>query len=191
MYAGNPLVMNKRLRKVSGVVPTIPSPSPIRITKATPWSGRFAPKNIRVINPMGGLGEDETIQPIAPRGSDVFPEIGVAPTIGGRSIPTLSPVVEVSSGPSIWDSLFSGVGKVVGPAAQALVGIKANETVQQAQQRAMAATWNPYITGPALQAQAYQNAYAQGTGAAPMFSTGTMLVLGLGALGLVVAMSRR
>lgn len=126
----------------------------------------------------------EDIQPIIPRGDMTLPSIGVAPTTSAIS------TTVGGGGSSMWDSLFGGLAKIVTPAAQALVGIKANATVQQAQQRAMASTWNPALTGPALQAQAYQSAYMSGSGASPISST-TLIVGGLLVLGLVVAMTRK
>ena len=79
--------------------------------------------------------------------------------------PTPQPVA------SGWSSLWSGLASIITPASQALAQTKAAAVVQQQQQKALAQTWNPAITGPALQAQAWQTAYQTGSGTAPMVSS--------------------
>ena len=146
----------------------------------TAWRGRYTPKVISRERGPVMLADDgtESFVPLVPREDFTLPSVGITPT------------VSAPSGPSFWDGLFSGLGKIVAPAAQAIVGIKAQGAVSQAQQQTMASTWNAGITGPALQAQAYQNAYLSGSGSAPLGTT-TMMMLGLGALGLVLVLSRK
>lgn len=183
------------LPKPSERYPMATLPKPGTQTKNTgKWAGRFMPKGVRRDRLSGMLGDDEwtgntgpqppqeDIQPIIPRETMTLPSIGVVSTPVSSST--------VGSGGSVWDSLFGGLAKIVTPAAQALVGIKTNETVQRARQQALVNTWNPALTGPALQAQAYQSAFMSGSGASPI-STTTLVVGGLVTLGLIMAMTRK
>lgn len=162
-------------------IPARPVPPPARSPRDT-WFGRFFPSAVKAETMSGALADD--ITSIAPRDYSFLSAVPTAPAIA----PT---VTSSGGGGSSWlDSLFSGIGKVVAPAATALVNIKTQGAVQQAQQQTMAQTWNPALTGPALQAQAYQAAYLSGSGQAPMSGT-TLALLGVGALGIILLATRK
>lgn len=185
---------NRRYAPPEPAEAPIPRPNP-RAPFFNLWSGRFRPTAAVMAQATGALADDEgwtgntgpqpeaeELRPLDPRQPMDFPTIAIAPTIGPASIPAISPTIGGgSAGSSIWDSLTQGLTKVV--------AIRANAAVQQTQQKALANTWNPALTGPALQAQAYQQAYLSGTGASPI-STTTLVVGGLVALGLIMAVSR-
>lgn len=141
---------------------TIPRPMPVMTPKSTPrWHGRWSPIAIEEGRPMGALADDTASTPPS----------NTAPS-------------------SAWDNFFSGLAKVATPAAQALLGIKMTGLIQQQQQKTMASTWNPTLTNPALQAQAYQNAYNQGTGTGLPISMGTLAMLGAGAVALFLIVKK-
>lgn len=184
-------------------MPTVPveskyTPIPLK----SQWFGSFVPETILRVKNMGTLGDDvtdtssflpsETLAPVSTRADIYLPDVAVAPpTIPALRAPATAQVLQDTSAPggSIWDNLFSGIGKVVTPAAQALVGIATTGAVNRAQQQTLAATWNPSITGPALQAMAYRNAYATGMGTTAI--SGTTLALLGGAAVLLIALSRK
>lgn len=146
----------------------VPRPRPF-----TGWAGRWTPATYAKVQTLGTLGE---LPQDAPAGSDWAP----TPTPFTRND---NPTPSNNAAPSAWDNFFSGIAKVATPAAQALLGIKATGMIQQQQQKTLAATWNPALTNPALQAQAYQNAFMNGSGSLPISGT-TLAMLGAGALAL-------
>jgi hypothetical protein len=87
--------------------------------------------------------------------------------------------IQPSAPEGSWISdLFSGLGKIITPAAQAIVQTKAAGAVAQQVQRTMAQTYNPSLTAPAIQAQAWQTAYQSGAGTMPTAAiSGTTLAL--------------
>lgn len=142
---------------------TIPRPMPQAPLKSNRrnWVGRWTPETFNEARTMGALADDTTSTPPS----------NTAPS-------------------SAWDNFFSGLAKVATPAAQALLGIKMTGLIQQQQQKTMASTWNPTLTNPALQAQAYQNAYNQGTGTGLPVSMGTLALLGAGAVALFLIVKK-
>ena len=132
------------------------------------WSGNWRPHRVITTKTMGGLSDD----------------IPTAPSLTPDPV-NVTPFEQIQGSDSSsggWlSNLVSGIGSIITPAAQALIGIKTAGVVQQAQQKTLAQTYNPQITAPAIQAQAWQNALQTGTGAMPSTA------LSLGALGLVAA----
>jgi hypothetical protein len=154
------------------------------------WSGGFRPERITKAQTLGNLGEDE-LTPIEARPTvdwtnitpmDV-PQPGAGNT-GPQQNPyytpgvTAAPPVAAPAQTSFW----SGLGNLFGSTVSKLATMQSSAAIAQAQQRALAQTWNPAITGPALQAQAYQNAFLTSSGT-PM-STSTMALIGAGLLGI-------
>lgn len=161
-------------RKTNGImVDFVPRPRPIeaapkqRAYTVKPWAGRWTPATFGAVATRGAMG-------------DGLPQDAVEGS--GWIEPSTLPSNSAPS--SAWDTFFSGIAKVATPAAQALLGIKATGVIQQQQQKTMAATWNPTLTNPALQAQAYQNAFNMGTGSSLPISMTTLALLGAGALAL-------
>jgi len=208
MYqAENRELMGHRLirqaAKPRAVVDFVPRPAPIfAAPPSRPWTGRFMPAFFARAKTLGALadGNDgpqpddvtnvtswapEGMAPLAPRTVIDFPTIQAAPTLT-PTYQSSTPTPSNAAASSAWDTFFSGISKVATPAAQALLGIKTTGMIQQQQQKTLAATWNPALTGPALQAQAYQNAYNTGTGSGLPISMGTLALLGAGALALML-----
>lgn len=128
------------------------------------WVGNWKPRQIMAIRQLGGLGED----------LPTFPAI--VPTVAPSN---LSPYVITAQPSGGWLSdLFSGLGKIITPTAQAIAQTKAAGIIAQQTQRTMAQTYNPAITGPAIQGQAWQAAYQGGTGVMPTAAiSGTTLAI--------------
>jgi hypothetical protein len=121
---------------------------------------------------MGGLADDIPTMP------------GTVAALAPAST-WFTPVQATADTGSNWLSdLFSGIGKVITPAAQALVGVKAAGVVQQQAQRTLAQTYNPAITAPAIQAQAWQAAYQDQTGVMPSAAISGTTIAVLAAVGI-------
>jgi len=198
MYSAHPdkIVMNKRTRiqardplgaRGGQAGAYLPQPTPIQ------WAGSWAPKTLRRVNTLGALRDDD-LSPLVPSSPVDFPSIldVASPSYGAglsqspyipiaASLPAPSPV-SPSSG-SIWDTLAGGLSSIV----KTVVG----GAVTQQQQKTMAATWNPALTGPALLAQQYQNAYATGIGTSPAMTAGTLGLLAAGGLLLYAVFKRK
>lgn len=170
MYSSTPPSMFRRFRRPSPrTAPEgrTPRPQPIKETSeaSTPrpqpiaprWTGGWKPRAVIQTRSMGSLNDATSADPES-------------------YAPTPQPIA------SGWSSLWSGLASIITPAAQALAQTKAAAVVQQQQQKAMAQTWNPAITGPALQAQAWQTAYQTGSGTAPLGISGTTLAIGAAAV---------
>lgn len=174
MYSSNPPMMFNRFRFRTAPEGRTPRPQPITPEGRTPrpqpiaprWTGGWKPRAIIQTRSMGSLNDSTSADPE-----------NYAPA------PTPNPQQQASG----WSSLWSGLSSIITPAAQALAQTKANAVVQQQQQKALAQTWNPAITGPALQAQAWQTAYQTGSGTAPLGISGTTLAIGAAAvIGLIL-----
>lgn len=139
--------------------------------------GRWHPRVMELQGLEGGLGEDVPLWPS---------------TTPGAAAPAGSYQIQ----PTETGGWFSDLlGKVLAPAATAYVAAKTGGIVAQAQQRTLAQTFNPAITGPAIQAQAWQQAYQQGAGVPPsglsMKTVGIAAAVVVGGLLVVKALSGR
>lgn len=163
--------------------PHTPSPYPR-------WSGGFKPRRTIQIKTLGNLGDDSEIGPIATTNQvdySMFTPIDVPPPGGGNTgpqylSPSFSPLAPTPAAPSSTPSLWSSLGNMLSSGLNSYAQTQTTAALQQAQQKALINTWNPALTGPALQAQAYQAAYTTGS-AAPMSGT-TIALIGAGLLGL-------
>lgn len=139
--------------------------------------GRWHPRVLQLQGLEGGLGEDIPLWPS---------------TIPAAAAPASSYQIQ----PTDTGGWFSDLlGKVLAPAATAYVTAKTGGIVAQAQQKTLAQTYNPAITGPAIQAQAWQQAYQQGAGVPPsgisMRTVGIAAAVVVGGLLAVKAFSGR
>lgn len=147
-----------------------PSPAfPVGGSKLNNWSGVWRPKKRLETMTMGMLNDDISPLDLQPRDTMT--------SIVPLTAPTISyPVPTQQETPSIWSTLMNGLSSVV----NARVG----GYVAQTQQRTLAQTYNPALTGAAINARQWQQAYGSGISSAPM-STGTMAMIGAaGLLGL-------
>lgn len=136
-----------------------PTPQPVRPPKA--WAGRFRPSRVLTTRTMGALGDDL----VALSAPATVPIVSSSPTQN----------YTVTAEPMGWfDSLLSNI---IQPAASTYAKIQSTSLLQQAQQRSLAQTWNPALTGPAIQAQGWQAAYQGGTGAPSLGLSGTTLAM--------------
>lgn len=184
MYSRNEIVLRNRTR-IKGTRPfephsfgpegKVPKPPPV-----SRWSGVWRPRVVRETLTMGTLSDD--LAPIVARDPAAFGILTpmVAPTV--QPTPFQLPA-QTTESPSIWSSIMGGLSSIIG----ARVG---GEVARQ-QQQAAARAWNPAITGPAIQAQAWQQAYSGGTGIMPNVGTGTLVVGGLLVLGLGYALLKK
>lgn len=147
----------------------VPRPMPRR-PLSPHWAGAWHPRQIIQRETMGTMGDDLSFTP------------AVAPVV---SYQTQTPLLQAEQ-PSAWSNLWSGLANIITPAAQAYAQTSATSALMQAQQRAAAQTWNPAITGPAIAAQSWQQAYQSGSGMTPTMSIGTMALIGGGILAMVL-----
>ena len=162
MYSSNHPMMFRRFRNRATPEGHTPRPHPV-----TPrWMGGWKPSAIVQTRSMGSLNDSTSADPES-------------------YTPTPQPIA------SNWSSLWSGLASIITPAAQAIAQTKAAAVVQQQQQKALAQTWNPAITGPALQAQAWQTAYQSGSGSAPLGISGTTLAIGAAAIVGLILVARK
>lgn len=152
----------------------IPRPTP----RHPRWLGNWKPREIKTAEVMGNLaGEEISFVPLT------------APTLTS-STPSITIPRLTAEEPSAWSSLWSGLANIITPAATAYAQTRTNSALLQAQQRAAAQTWNPAITGPAIAAQSWEQAYTAGAGIAPMGSMGTLALAAAGVL-VVVLLARK
>jgi hypothetical protein len=152
---------------------------------ANPWNPGYGPKT-RPMEPMPNPHAPRWLGNWHPRSVIQSKTLGAMADATSSDPESYAPAPAASPAPSAWAGLWSGLASIIAPAATAYAGIKTTATLTQAQQRAQAQTWNPSITGPAIQAQAWQNAYQSGTGITPTMSMGTMALVGAGILAVIL-----
>lgn len=182
MARNEEILMNRT--RIKGTKPFEPEGRVAKLQPVPKWSGMWKPRVMRETLTMGTLSED--LAPLVAHDPEAFNiQALVAPTVQGTTPFMLPPQSATQTeSPSIWSSLMGGLSSIV----NARVGGEVARQTQQAAARA----WNPAITGPALQAQAWQQAYSSGTGAAPLgLSTGALVAGGLVLLGIVYMAAKK
>ena len=157
------------------------NPMPVSPRMPLPrWSGAWNPHIRTKSQSMGALSDDIPTTP------------GVVAQVDAPSWFTPVQATAPSSTGGNWlSNLFGGLASIITPAAQALVATKATGYVQQQQQKTLAQTYNPTLTGPAINAQTWQAAYTSGSGAAPLgLSMGTLGLIAAGSLALYLIVKK-